>query len=519
MATSIKKTAFLITFLTIISKIIGFGREMMMANYFGASVVTDAYQMSLSIPFIIYGGILTTIGTSFMPIYSSIKENKNNNEANKFTNNLVNLTIVLGAISSIVCIIFARQIVSIMASGFTGEVFDITVEFVRISCVSALFASIYFILIPYVRYNENYTIEQVSGLFSNTILIITVILSGIYSYKFLMYGMLISHIIRLIVVAYVATKKDYKYQLYLNIKEKEIIEVIKFTIPLFISNAAWQINGIIDKAIASRLSEGSISALNYASIIKEFANSLFTVAIFTIIYPILSKQKAKEDMKNFKNTLETSINYILIILIPLTIGIIILSKPTVKLIYERGQFDTYDTAITSSALIFYSIGLTGQGLKVIYTKALYTLKDSKGPMIVGLLTVLLNIVFNLILVKRMGHNGLALATSISSLITVVPLILIARKKIGNVHLLNKLLIFIKVIFASLIMTIVINFIYNKLSNIIGFGFIKELITLGITITTGGSIYILILYSLKVYEIKTLVNSIREKLFRNTKFFK
>ncbi|MDO7204828.1 lipid II flippase MurJ [Paraclostridium bifermentans] len=156
----------------------------------------------------------------------------------------------------------------------------------------------------------------------------------------------------------------------------------------------------------------------------------------------------------------------------------ILATPVVRILFERGAFNDRSTMLTATALVFYSVGMVGFGLRDILGKVFYSLKDTKTPMINGIIAVVLNIVLNIALVKVMGHGGLALATSLSAIICIILLFISLKKKIGYYGQDKIRSTFIKTVVASLVMGVVTYFVYKFLFGILGLGFIQEAISLG-----------------------------------------
>ena len=183
--------------------------------------------------------------------------------------------------------------------------------------------------------------------------------------------------------------------------------------------------------MASELIDGSISALNYANKLNLLIQSVFVSAIITVIFPLLSKESNDDNIKGMKKIMGYGVNFILLITIPATVGMIVLAAPIVQVAFERGAFTPNDTIMTTSALVFYSLGVVASSLRLLTTRVYYSLQDTKTPMVNGGLSVGLNIVLSLILVRFMAHAGLALATSISSTAAVLLMIYGLIKKISS----------------------------------------------------------------------------------------
>src|SRR5699024_3869802 len=167
----------------------------------------------------------------------------------------------------------------------------------------------------------------------------------------------------------------------------------------FISVAIADLNNMIDKSMASSLVEGSVSALNYADVLNNVVLSVFVTAIVTVIFPMLSKEANYENYAGLKKIMHNRVNIVLSITIPAAIGMIVLASSAVKFADQRGEFGETAAMMTSSALVFYSFGVIGNGVKSMLTRVFYSLKDTKTPMINSAYALGFNFIFNLILIQ------------------------------------------------------------------------------------------------------------------------
>ena len=268
---------------------------------------------------------------------------------------------------------------------------------------------------------------------------------------------------------------------------------------------------MIDRSLASSLGDGIIAALNSANRLNLFVTGLFISTLASVIYPTLSKLSNEDNKENFKEAVVKSSNVVILLVLPITIGAIVLAQPVVKAIFERGAFDERSTSLTSVALIFYSIGMIGFGLRDILNKVFFSLKDTKTPMINGLISRILNIAINLILIKYMGHAGLALATSLSAIICVVLLFKSLNDKIGYFGQDKIINVFVKSLIASIVMGIITKISYNSIYSLLGGGTLQEIIVLFSSIIIGAIIYGVVLIILNVEEFKFITNIIKDKI--------
>jgi putative peptidoglycan lipid II flippase len=212
-----------------------------------------------------------------------------------------------------------------------------------------------------------------------------------------------------------------------------------------------------------------------------------------------------------KRIMGYGINIILVITIPAAVGLIVLSKPIVKIAFERGAFDTAATVMTSQALIFYSIGIVAMALRLLITKVYYSLQDTKTPMINGAISVGFNIVLNLILVRFMAHSGLALATSIASTIATFLFLYGLKRKIGSLGTIKYIKCGLKSGAASIIMGFVVYEIYYAMNFAISSDAIHEELSLITSVGTGIIVYLALCYAFRIEEVRTLINAVKGKL--------
>jgi putative peptidoglycan lipid II flippase len=262
-------------------------------------------------------------------------------------------------------------------------------------------------------------------------------------------------------------------------------------IPVVIGTGVSTINTLVDRMMASFLAEGSISALNFANRLNFFALGLFISPITTVIYPTLSKFSAEKDVNTFKNTLNRVIGIVIAVIMPVMTGAIILRVPIIRFLFERGAFDQRATYMTATALLFYSIGMVGIGIREVINRGFYSLQDTKTPMINGAIAMIINIILNQILVRFMGIEGLALSTSISAIICTVMLFYSLRKEIGPLGGKKIIETLFKSGLACLIMGVVVHFTYKYMSTIFWpEGIIYQALDLTVVVLVGALIYIL-----------------------------
>jgi putative peptidoglycan lipid II flippase len=504
------KSIFIIIVFGLVSKFLGFIREMLIAAKFGSGMETDTFFIALAAASLFTNIITNSLNTTMIPIMSEVEEREGKGGKIKYTSNLLNISILVSAALVVLGWLLSPLIIKVLAPGFGGAQFDFAVLMMRMGMPVIIFAGIVGIYRGYLQ-SELLFLESAASQFPFNFTYITflIALSGVFGIKGLMVTSVLAVGSQILLQLPGMKKTGYRHKFLINVKDRYIKKILYLVLPVLVSIAVGDLNQIIDKSMASTLVEGSISALNYSNRLKSFVLSIFVTAITTVLFPMLSKKAAKESLKGFKGLIQNGFNVILLITIPASVGMIILAQPIVRLAFERGAFDPVATKMTSAALFFYSFGLVGAALRLLLNRVYYSLQDTKTPMYNSFLTLGLNIVFNLILIKPLAHGGLALATSIATTVTTGTLLFRLRKKIGSLGMSKIALCGFKSLFASLIMGLLVYLVYYPLENkVLGNTILELAVLLGIA-SLGAAVYFLIIYLLKVEEISWFV-----KLFKN-----
>lgn len=509
---NVAKNTIKIMIITLSCKILGFGREIVFGSIYGFSNYGGIYLAVINIPDIIFALIGSCIMTTFIPLHYEIKNKHGEEKSSLFLNNIVTITIIISLITTISSMIFTEELLKVFAMGLKGKDLEIAISFTKILIPGGFFITISSIMNAYLNISEDFITPAFVSIPFNIIVIIAIVISSNSNPYIMVIGTTIGMSSKFIFQAIVAYKKGYRYKFVLNLKDKYIHNMIKLSAPILIGVAVSQINTVADKSIATSLGLKSVAALSYANKLNGFVIGIFIVSLVSVIYPRLSELLVDDDKEGFIETISKSINIIIIFIIPISMGAILLSQPIVKILFERHQFDSTATKMTSIALSCYSIGLIAYAMRDILGKIFYSLKDTKTPMINGVISVVLNIILNIILSKKFGYVGLALATSISSILCVCMLFISMNKKVGYFGQDKILITFLKSIISSIVMGISVMYSYNYISNI---GY-NNIIGISISVTVGAIVYLLLIYILKVKEIEILMDIIaklRKKICR------
>ncbi|WP_028855469.1 murein biosynthesis integral membrane protein MurJ [Psychrilyobacter atlanticus] len=506
-----KTITILLMMLAIITKISGFGRDVVLSYYYGVSNITDAYLVAITIPTVIFSFIGIGISTNLIPMYNNIKKEKGIQDAEKFINDVINFSIILCSLIVMIAFPLSGGIVRVIAPGLCDQTLNLAIDFTKITIIGIYFSVGISIFTGYLHLKKSFIAPTLMGIPLNVIMIIFIAISHNYSIQILSIGSVLSLAFQFLFLIPFAYKQGYSYSFELDRNNPYLKKMVLLSIPVIIGVSVNQINVLIDKSIASRMIIGSISALTYANRMNLFVKGIFISTIASLMYPTLSKMSAENNVHGYKKTLIEAINVINLLVIPISIISMMFSEIIIKLIFGRGAFNSTAVLRTAHSLIFYSIGMIGIGHREILSRAFYSLQDTKTPMINAVTGVVVNIIFNIVLSDIMGIKGLALASSIAAVSTSLLLTISLRKKIGSFGLKNMTLSFIKILCASIITGMLSKIFYNYLIK----NMFKSSLALFVSLLAGVFIYIFLVLLMKVDEVEKIVGVIKKKM-RNYK---
>lgn len=505
---SVAKSAAMIAIFTLLSKALGFIREVLIASRYGSGMETDTYFVAMTATVIIVGTLGAALNTTLIPIFSEIGEKRGTKGQLKYLNNVLNLVFLATLILGILGFIFSPFIIRVLAKGFEGAQFDLAVKLNRVGLPIIIFLGFTHVLSGFLHSKEIFGPHAIMGFPYNAVFLIYLLFfSKNTNIAILMGVSVLAASTQFLIQVPAVRHLGYRYSLNVNLKDPYLKKAMILIIPVLLGSAVQQINVIIDKTLASDLVKGSISALTYSSRINDLIISVFVAAIATVVFPMLSSAFSRNEDQVVKDIFKQGVNIILIVTIPATVGIMLLAKPMVYLFFQRGAFDDLATTMTSGALVFYSIGLVGASLRLMLNKVFYSFQDTKTPMRNGVIAVVLNLILNFVFIRSMQHRGLALATSISTTISTLLLFLALRKKLGPLGTGNMLMTFLKTSFSALIMGGVVYLLYFKVGALLPDAKVVQMIMLIFSVAFGAVVYFVMCILLRIKEIRVLVRGL------------
>lgn len=400
-----------IVVITFLGKILGFLREVLLAKSFGTGYIVDVYIMSYTIPSILFG-FLPALGVGYTPMYYAVEDGKKD----KFTTDAIMSSIIIAVLCSIVCCIWSDEIVGIIAAGFRNGERLLTIDFLRVAVWSVVFNTPIQIIVSYLNCRGFYLYSNVTNLVLSSTQCICVVLATKYYVWFLPLGIILSYLLQFILLIFFAFCKGFRPSTG-GLASPDIKILYKLTLPIFLSNMLVDLSGFIDKFLASFLSAGSISALNYSYTIMTIFYALLTTVVITIYYPRIAKMIEENKILSVTFLSEKILIYMFIILIPVTAFSVIMSKDIIFIVLQRGKFDSESLSLTYIPFLVYMISLLFISARDFINRVFYGFKDTKSNLVYGMMTVIANFIISCLLIRRFGHIGLAIGTTASAIIT------------------------------------------------------------------------------------------------------
>lgn len=458
--TNIFKISFIFTIITFLSKFIGLLRDSLIANVYGATYITDSYNTAQSIPNILYMIGVGSILITFVPNFCEVENELGENEAYKFTNKFLSLLLLIVASLFFIVLIFTRPIVEIVVPGFNQEAKALTIILTKIMSINIILIALVAVFSAILRIKQKMIAVSFMPLVASVPIVIYLILDNNANPIILTVITCLGYLLQILILLPEIKSAKYKFKFTLRGYNDRIILAFKSIIPIMFGFATTQISLLVDSFVASSLKQGSITAIQLSSKVSNIVYSVLMSSITTVFFPHLSNLYSQKKMKEWCVYIEQLIKIIMLLMIPFTGLLLILNKEIIMFLFQRGEFGQYGSNLTTLALMGYCIQLPFMAMTDIIAQAMYSSKDTKRPAYFGMIAVAINIFLTIVLSKKFELFGITFATSISSIIGSIMLIISFKKKYQNFDLNNILILTIKIFIITILDSTVVFFIRN-----------------------------------------------------------
>ena len=522
----VMRVAALIMAVGIISRVLGYVRDMLLFSMFGLGAVTDAFTSAFKIPTFLYQIIIGgAISAAFIPVFSSYLAKDDQRNAWQVSNIVISWAMLLMGVGVAAAYIFTPQLISFLVHGYDEPTMALTVMLTRIMLLQPVFMALSGISMGILHAHQHFLWPAIGSLlYSLFIVLCGALLAGPLEARFPGFGIVgfsmgvIGGSIAFFVAQISALRRvDFRFRLSFNVHHPGFVRLIHLLIPVLIGLSVKQINLLVNQKLASVLIVGSVATLELAQRFMNVPIYVFASAIAVAIFPTMTRQAALFDMPEFKKSVSLGIRSVAFICLPAAVGMIVLREPIFRLLFEfqGGQFTAAETLYAGQALLFLCLGLAFYGIVDVLLRAFYAQQNTVTPVLVSVGAMAANVAFSLILVRLMQLNGLALAFSLAGILQCALLFLLLRLRIGQMDLRNIAYSFAKTLGASLIMGGAAWGAATMIAGLIDVAASKaaQIVQLGVSVGLAVLVFFGIAYFLRMEEAKIIIDMFKRRMRR------
>lgn len=454
---SVYKNSGIIGITAAIGAVFGFFLQLIVAYHFGAGAATDAFFMAQStselLGKLLMGGSITAV---FIPLFVHRLTRGTKEDAFSLGLNIVNIMACVYIVLIAFIWIFSGTFVHLIAPGFSGDTYALTVSLLKVLLPSFLFLFLLEFATSMLHSLKEFALPAYLRLVQPVISIGSILLLvkfiGIYA---LAIGILLGSLMQLGIVVWGLARRGMRYRFFINLKDPALRQVLRLVYPFIFSILVTQAAGIAYRVIVSTLAESSLSALKYAEKITQLITIIFLNSVTLVIYPLLSEKANLEDVSGMKSTIGNSMRLIVFFTLPLILAVALLRRDIVSFLYQRGSFSAEDALLTSIALLYLVLGLTTNGISSVLGHAVLAMQKTKAAVIITAASQFVAIALFIVLTPHMGFAGLALASSLVPLSSAFLYYMFLKRSLPSLHTIFFHSTYLKVIILSGISSLII----------------------------------------------------------------
>ena len=500
--------------LTLIGKVLGLYRDRLLAVHYSTGAAANAFFTASRIPRVFFDAVFASaVSACFIPVFSEYLEKRGKGEALKFAGSFLTLIALLTGGLSVLGMLFPQPLVAAFADYSDPATTALAVSLTRVMLPTVFFSGVAFSLVGVLQAQDHFTAPALMSTASNLVIIFYFFtldsrlgifgLAGAYLLGWLLQGLILLPPLRAL---------DSPLRPGLGFRSEGMKKVLALMGPVMVSTWVQPVNQAINARFGSRLYEGAgVAALEYSSNLYLVITGVFVLSVTNVIFPRLSRLTAGGQEGAFLDTIRQTLRFTLFFVLPMSAGLTAVARPLISLIYGGGQFDAFDVEITSAALSWMSLGMTGYAAQNILSRAYFARQQGRGPLVAGGASILANILLSMALAQRFSIAGLALASALSA--TIYALLLLFPLQRGAERLLDggALLDLGKMALAALVMGRCVRLLPELLS--LPGGKAGELLCLGLCALAGVVLYFVLALILRVDEARLCASLMKKTLKR------
>ncbi|MBA2758790.1 MAG: murein biosynthesis integral membrane protein MurJ [Chloroflexia bacterium] len=431
---SLARNAIIVGLAFVLSRILGLVREQVLASQFGTSREMDAYVSAFRIPDLLFLVVIAgSFGAAFIPVFGDFVTRGDRKRASELASAVLTWAGIAVVAVSLIAFVLARPLMAVVAPGFDSETTGLSVDLMRILLLSPIFLGTGIAFKGILESQQQFTLPALAPLIYNAAIIVGAIwFAPTYGIHAVGWAVIVGALGHLLVQVPGIIRSDLTFRPSLSRQVDGLREVARLLGPRIIGLAAFQFNFIAINAFASTTSAERVSALNYAWQLLMLPHGVIALSISTVIFPTLAALYGQGKDEDFRRTLDRALRPLLFLSIPAGVGLLMLREPLVAFIYQRGSFGSRSTELVATPLAWFAIGLLGYALTEILSRVFYATRDTKTPVITGVITMILNLLLCTLLIGSLSHGGLAIALSATTGAEAVILWLFLRQRTGGV---------------------------------------------------------------------------------------
>jgi putative peptidoglycan lipid II flippase len=434
----IAKSAGIMSLATLISRVLGYVKDMILARYFGATGISDTFFVAFRIPNLLRELFAEgSMSSAFIPVLTEYETKQGSHEAKRLVSITFTFILIFVGLFCIAGIIFAPQIVSVIAPGFLKDPgkFSQTVLLTRLMFPFLLFISLAALVMGALNVRRVFFVPALAPAMLNvTIIVFVLAFVPVMEQPILAVAMGVTFggLAQLSFQLPSFLRKDYDLSLTSAFSHPGLRKMALLVVPATMGMAVAQVNIFVSTILASFLPQGSITYLYYSMRLIQFPIGIFGVAMGMAALPALSEHAVKGELGKLRDDFSFALRLLFFITVPAMMGLIALRGPIVNILFQRGIFDYAATKGTADALLFYSLGIWAVvGVRMV-TATFYSLNDTKTPVKIAVAAMIINIAMSVVLMGPLKHSGLAFANAIASAVNFILLFYFLRNKLGRI---------------------------------------------------------------------------------------
>jgi putative peptidoglycan lipid II flippase len=508
-----RSTAFF-SIATAASRVAGLGREVVAAGFYGISGPMSAFTIAFQVPNLIRALFAdAALQPAFVPVFTELIGKKHYKDAFRLASTLLLLvTMVLGVITALF-VLLAPVVMPIFAPGFEGEILDLTVTLSQVMFPILILLGVSGVVVGILNSYDRFGAFAISPLFWNlTIILVLVVLEPMFHGQDKIYAyaiaILVGTLVQLLIPVWDLRNTPFRFKFSFDWRHPGLRRVLWLMLPVTISLGLINFNLLINSFFGSLVSDQAPAAIDKAFRIYQLPQGIFSVAIATVLFPTLARFANRGEIENLRATMANGMRQILFVLLPAAAAILALSDPMIRLVYQRGAFNSAETAVVATALFWFAFSLPTNGLYLLQTRTFFSLQRPWQATALAVIDLVVSAAAALALYKPFGVGGIVAGTGIGTSAAVVAQALILRREFGGLELGRLFSTASRITIASAALAGVSWLVWDLLDAALGRGLAGQVISLGGGLAVGGLVYVAVAKLLRVAELEQIARLLR-----------